>query len=170
MTHTVIEIGGHTKSPLGKRLSNFYARPFVFDGVKCASFEGFIQSLKCPDIKTQRKICALTGIEAKRSGTPYNTWKENQERVLYWNGTTYRRTSRDYMLLIDRVYDAIYEQNEDFQADLLALGDARIWHSIGHPDQNQTTLTEWEMLQQLDRLRLRRIFELLRALPIPNQA
>lgn len=166
----VIEIGGHTQSPLGKRLSNFHARPFVFDGVKCASFEGFIQSLKCPDVTTQHGICKLTGIEAKRAGKPYNTWKENSERVLYWNGTVYRRKSRDYMLLIDRVYDTIYEQNKDFRDDLLKLGDARIWHSIGHPDQNQTTLTEWEMLQQLDRLRLRRIFELLSSLPVPNEA
>ena len=164
----VIEIGGHTNSPLGKRLSNFHTRPFVFDGVKCASFEGFIQSLKCPDPVRQKEVCALVGIEAKRAGKPYDNWKD--EGYLYWNGTRYKRLSRDYMLLISRVYDAIYEQNADFRDDLLALGDATIWHSIGNPDPRETTLTEWEMLRELDRLRLRRIFGVLTALPVPNEA
>lgn len=162
-----IEIGGHTKSALGKRLSNFYARPFVLDGVKCAGFEGFIQALKCADPEKQKEICGLSGIDAKKAGKPYNTWKEKKE--LYWNGSAYKRTSRDYMLLITRVYDEIYEQNPDFREDLLALGNADIWHSIGSPDMNNTTLTEVEMLWQLERLRRRALQESLLSLLTPNE-
>lgn len=167
MFRNTIEIGGHTKSPLGKRLSNFYERPFVLDGVKCAGFEGFIQSLKCPNIQQQREICALSGKAAKQAGKPYNTWMEKGE--LYWNGTTYRRLSRDYMLFIARVYDAIYEQNPSFKEDLLKLGNADIWHSIGNPDMSRTTLTETEMLWNIERLRRRALQEAIASLVAPDE-
>jgi hypothetical protein len=162
-----IEIGGHTMSPLGKRLSNFYARAFVMDGVRCAGFEGFVQSLKCADLVRQRQICGLTGAEAKKAGKPFNSWKTTQD--LYWNKSVYKRTSRDYMLLITRVYDAIYEQNPDFREDLLALGNADIWHSIGNPDMSNTTLTEVEMLWQLERLRRRALQESMQTLLTPHE-
>lgn len=161
----ITEIGGHTQDPIGKRLSNFHARPFVFDGVKCAGFEGFVQSLKCPQIERQREICGLSGKEAKRAGAPFNTWKRSQQ--LHWNGTLYNRVSRDYMLLITRVYDEIYAQDPTLKDDLLALEDAVIWHSIGNPDMRDTTLTESEMLFQLERLRHRALRESLTGLLRP---
>lgn len=167
MMRRVIEIGGHTKSPLGRRLSNFYDRAFVFDGVRCASFEGFIQSLKCPDPERQKEICQLTGKEAKRAGVKYNSWTE--EGYLFWQGTMYRRLSRDYMLLIARVYDAIYEQNEDFRDDLRSVGEASLWHSIGNPDMSKTTLTEVEMLWNIERLVRRALTESMRALVTPQE-
>lgn len=167
MQQYVIEIGGHTKSPLGKRLSNFYERSFVIDGIKCASFEGFIQALKCPDPEKQRELCALVGIKAKRAGKVYDSWKE--EGHLYWQGTRYKRLSRDYMLLIARVYDAIYEQNPDFRTDLLKVGGASIWHSIGNPDMAQTTLTEVEMLWNLERLIRRAITESMQMVITPDE-
>lgn len=155
MAMNVIEIGGHTKSPVGKRLSNFKRRSFVFDGVRCGGFEGIVQALKCSDIVRQREICALSRKDAKRAGREYDTWKDDQK--LYWNGDTYDRCSRGYVLLITRIYDAIYDQDAAFRRDLLALKDAVIWHSIGKPDMRDTTLTEVEMLFQLERLRHRAI-------------
>lgn len=158
----MIEIGGHTKSPLGKRLSNFQDRPFIFDGVRCGGFEGIVQALKCPDIKHQRVICSLSGREAKKAGLEFNSWKKNQN--LFWNGDSYDRCSRGYIMLITRIYDELYEQDETLRQDLLNLGNAKIWHSIGKPDMRDTTLTEIEMLFQIERLRHRALREAITAL------
>ncbi len=155
--YRTIEIGGHTNHPIGKRLSNFFERAFVFDGVKCASFEGWIQSVKCHDSEAQKELCKLVGKEAWKAGQAHNDWKN--KGTLYWQGTTYGRTSRAYMLLVARVYDAIYDQNPEFKADLLALGDSDIWHSIGKAGPHNTTLTEVEMLLHYERLRRRAIQE-----------
>ncbi len=146
-----IEIGGHTKSPVGKRLSNFFPRPFTMGAVRCGGMEGFLQSLKCHDAVTQTEIAALSGIAAKRAGQAHNAWKETQ--LLFWQGEVYNRSSRGYLLLITRAYDALFHQQPKFRRDLAKLGTAQIWHSIGNPDMRATTLTETEMLYQLERLR-----------------
>ena len=161
----VIEIGGFSEDPVGKRLSNFYDRPFVLDGVQCTGIEGLLQSLKCFELERQREICTLSGKEAKRAGRAYNTWKEQQK--LFWNGDVYDRRLRGYMLFIVRVYNAVYEQDASYRADLLALGDAQIWHSIGNPDMRDTTLTETELLCQLERLRHRALREAISRLAYP---
>lgn len=147
----MIEIGGHTKSPIGKRLSNFQARPFTFDGVRCGGMEGLLQALKCRDRNRQKEICALSGMEAKRAGREYDSWKKAQ--TLHFLGDTFQRCSRGYVVFITRAYDALYEQDLTLKDDLLALRDAQIWHSIGNPDMRDTTLTEVEMMFQLERLR-----------------
>lgn len=152
-----IEIGGFTTDPVGKVISNFQSRAFVFDGVPCAGFEGLVQALKCQNAERQREICKLSGKEAWKAGQEFNTWKETG--TLYWQGDTFKRTSRGYMLLIERIYDAIYEQDETFRRDLLALGPSDIHHSIGRSNMRKTTLTEAEMLYNIQRLRIRALYE-----------
>jgi hypothetical protein len=159
-----IEIGGFTTDPAGKVISNWQIRAFVFDGVPCAGFEGLVQAFKCPHTEEQRAICKLPGKEAWRAGQKWNTWKETQ--TLHWQGDTFKRTSRGYMLLIERAYTAIYEQDETFRRDLLALGSEDIQHSIGKSDTSQTTLTEAEMLNNIQRLRIRALYDSLAALKI----
>jgi len=151
MSIEVIEIGGFTKNPVGKRLSNFQARPFVFDGVNCGGMEGLLQALKCPDTEHQKKLCSLSGKEAKKAGREYDSWKELQ--TLGFMGDTFKRCSRGYIIFITRAYDALYAQDPTLKDDLLALGNAQIWHSIGNPDMRNTTLTEVEMMFQMERLR-----------------
>jgi hypothetical protein len=152
-----IEIGGHTKSAVGKRLSNFYPRPFVFDGVRCGGMEGFLQSLKCPERARQREIAALSGLAAKRAGREFDIWKVTQ--LLHWGGDTYLRTARGYSILITRAYDAQYAQVPGFRKDLLRLHNANIWHSIGNPDMRDTTLTEDQLIGQLERLRRQAFYQ-----------
>lgn len=52
-------------------LSNFAFRTFRFRGVLCKSMEGLLQSIKwdCPE--TQKEVCLLVGIKAKRKGFGY---------------------------------------------------------------------------------------------------
>src|SRR5258708_7422596 len=42
-------------------LSNFALHAFTFDGVHCASMEGFLQSLKIEDVREQERVCYLAG-------------------------------------------------------------------------------------------------------------
>ena len=71
-------------------LSNLAPHEFIIDGIKCASMEGFLQSLKFKNVDMQIHICTLTGSYAKKSGANKN-WQEKQ--TLYWKGKPIKRNS-----------------------------------------------------------------------------
>ena len=132
-------------------LSNFTAHAFTFDGVECASMEGFLQSLKylCP--KKQREVCLLTGKVAKEAGDGKKRWKIT--RNIYWCGKRYDRLSPEFRELIFRAYSAMYEQNEAFRTALAETRGKTLCHSIGEPNPKKTILTEREFICMLNRLR-----------------
>ncbi len=132
-------------------LSNFAAHPFEIDGVKCASMEGFLQSLKFKDPTMQAHICSFIGKKAKFAGKGKAWWKTQK---LHWLGIEYDRHSSAYDDLIRRAYDAMFE-NEGFRDALKAAGDAVFTHSIGKNDPSKTVLTEREFVRHLNRLRNR---------------
>lgn len=119
-------------------LSNFAPNAFVFDGVACASLEGFLQSLKVQDCERQTEICALVGGRAMRAGRRYD-WKTAQ--TLYWRGKPYPRLSPDYQQLLRAAFCACYNQNPDYRAALAATTGMKLDHSIGKNDPTQTVLT-----------------------------
>lgn len=132
-------------------LTNFAPYDFEIDGIKCASMEGFLQSLKTSNLFLQTEVCQLVGIEAKRWGEEHNVaWKETQK--LYWRGCEYRRHGHEYQELLDRAYEALF-QNEDFKKALLATGQEVLTHSIGKSDPSNTILTEEEFCSRLMKLR-----------------
>ena len=135
--------------PPAMYLSNFTLHSFVFDGVMCASMEGFLQSLKYSDSSRQREICAKHGKDAKKAGAGSN-WKEHQ--VLYWQGTKYPRGSRAYQVLIRQAFDALFE-NPHFRWSLYLTLGRDLQHSMGKHDIRETVLTVDEFLTQLYRLR-----------------
>lgn len=130
-------------------LSNLSPHEFEFDGIKCASMEGFLQSLKFSDAEMQRFICSLSGITAKRSGAEQD-WKSDQ--TLFWNGISYKRDSFEYQMLLDRAYDALYT-NEHFCQALRDTGNAKLVHTVGKSNPADTVLTEREFCSRLDKLR-----------------
>lgn len=132
-------------------LSNFAAHEFVIDGVQCASMEGFLQSLKFSNPDMQKEVCKLIGIKAKIAGKGKN-WQRRQ--LLYWQGEAMERRSVKYQKLLDRAYDALYE-NQKFKAALAAAGDATFTHSIGKRKEGETVLTIQEFCSRLNRLRER---------------
>ena len=149
----MIDIKSSSPSLKSSRLSNFTPRKFSFEGMQCAGLESIIQALKCSNIETQKEICVLSGREAKRWGESQDFWKETQ--VLWWYNRSYGRSTREYLILISRIYDVAYNQDKSFKMDLLATGHDSICHSIGNPDMRDTVLTEVEMIYQLNRLRIR---------------
>lgn len=65
LTWPLKDVGGNNEGVF-KKLSNFSAFSFEIDGIKCASMEGFLQSLKFEDIEEQEKVCLLVGFQAKK--------------------------------------------------------------------------------------------------------
>jgi len=140
-----IDIKSQAPGAIG-RLSNYTARRFVFDGISCGSLEGVLQSLKCPDPQKQVEICALAGGEAKHAGSLYD-WKA--EQTLYWQGQTFPRQSDEYQRLLDRLYLAVYEQDEGFRRDISEIKGKNVDHRMGLSDPEKTVLTRQEFVQRL---------------------
>ncbi len=137
---------------IAMELSNFCPHAFTFDGVECASMEGFLQSLKyiCPE--DQKAICTLAGKTAKEAGDGKKRWELLHEA--YWQGKTYDRLSFEYDMLIMRAYRAMYAQNEDFRDALAASEGYNLRHTIGCPHPKKTILTEREFIRCLYRCRM----------------
>ncbi len=130
-------------------LSNFAGHEFEIDGIKCASMEGFLQSLKFQDIAAQVTICLYTGVQAKEAGM-YQDWQSKQQ--LYWNGIEIDRHSEEYQKLLNRAFLKLLE-NKDFRKALLDSKNERLTHSIGESDPLKTILTETEFCEILMSLR-----------------
>ena len=130
-------------------LSNFAPHPFTLDGVECKSMIGFLQSLKFESIDMQKHVCTLVGMAAKSKGIN-KKWFRKQE--LYWQGQTYKRNSEEYQNLLNRAYNALYE-NEGFRKALDSTKGMKLTHSIGKTDPKKTVLTASEFCSRLTKLR-----------------
>lgn len=143
-----MDIGSGNSYP-SNALSNFSPHPFTFDGVQCASMEGFLQSLKFSNPDMQAYVCTLVGKAAKFKGKKKNWWRD---QTLYWKGVPVHRDSEAYQNLITNAYNAII-LNDGFRRALKATGKATLTHSMGKNKTNETVLTEREFVGQLTRLR-----------------
>jgi predicted NAD-dependent protein-ADP-ribosyltransferase YbiA (DUF1768 family) len=131
-------------------LSNFQPREFTFRGVKCASMEGLLQSLKFKGPEMQVEVCKLTGLAAKKRGANKN-WQESQ--TLWWQGEPIKRDSKEYQQLLDEAFDALFKQNDKAGKALLDTGDVVLTHNIGKRKENETILTRSEFCGRLTRIR-----------------
>ena len=143
-----MDIGSGNGYP-SSALSNFAPHEFDLDGVKCASMEGFLQSLKFSSVEMQEYVCSLIGIAAKRKGKKKN-WRTTQ--TLYWRSNKIKRDSREYQELLDRAYMALYNNN-GFRKALDASQNAVFTHSIGKTKESETVLTIKEFCSRLTKLR-----------------
>lgn len=131
-------------------LSNFHPRPFVFDQVLCGSLEGVLQSFKFKDEPMQREVCKMVGSKAKSFGYGKNWWKKQE---LYWKGEIYKRDSKEYQTLLDRLYQTAYDQCPKFRKALSDTGKAKLTHSVGKRKESETILTKKEFCSRLTNLR-----------------
>lgn len=143
-----MDIGSRNGYP-SSSLSNFAPHPFVIDGVECNSMEGFLQSLKFESIDMQKYVCTLVGRAAKFKGKNKTWWKT---QTLYWQGEAIDRHSEAYQDLLNRAYNALY-QNQGFKKALEATKDCKLTHSIGRKDPSHTILTQSEFCSRLMKLR-----------------
>lgn len=143
-----MDIGSGNGYP-SSALSNFAPHPFVLDEIEIASMEGFLQSLKFKNIDMQKYVCSLVGRTAKFKGKDKKWW---QNQTLYWQGKEYKRDSKDYQILLNRAYNALY-QNESFKKALHSTSGV-LSHSIGKNDESKTVLTQAEFCGRLMKLRM----------------
>lgn len=130
-------------------LSNFAPHGFEVDGIKCASMEGFLQSLKFSGVDMQEHVCTLVGIKAKRKGSK-KRWQPTQ--TLHWRGVDIKRESQEYQDLLDKAFNAL-AKNTKFRKALLASNSAVLKHSIGRTSQSETVLTIKEFCGRLTKIR-----------------
>ena len=130
-------------------LSNFAPHEFIIDDVKCASMEGFLQSLKFQNPEMQKYVCSLIGKAAKFKGKN-KKWQKTGN--LYWQGETIKRDSERYQKLLDDAYDAL-AKNKSFKKALLATGNATLTHNMGKNKISETVLTKQEFVSRLTKIR-----------------
>lgn len=130
-------------------LSNLCSNAFRMDGVLCNSMEGFLQSLKHQEPNKQRQICQLKGGNARKRSV--NSWQTDQ--IVWWRGQAIDRQSNEYQLLLQRAYQAMFEQNERFRAALMATRGITLIHTTGETNPYKTILTASEFCRILTELR-----------------
>ena len=143
-----MDIGSKNGYP-ASALSNFTPHPFIIDDIQCNSMEGFLQSLKFESEEMQKYVCTLVGFAAKKKGKNKN-WRDKQ--TLYWKGVPIKRDSDKYQMLLNKAYNALYE-NGKFQSALKATNGATLTHSIGKNKKSETVLTTQEFCSRLTYLR-----------------
>jgi len=141
-----INIGSDMDDDDYAKLSNFAETPFVMDGVKYASMEGFIQSLKTNDPEKAIKIQKMSGAEAKFSGKKFakriaRSYQEDGISVgdpeftegsfSHYQGIEILYRSEEHFNLIERAIRAKFEQNPDILKSLIG--------PENNPDRRQIT-------------------------------
>lgn len=116
--------------------------------------EGLLQAFKFDKEHIQVEVCKLVGRAAKARGRDRN---QNWQRVqkLWWKGVEYDRSGKEYQELLDRAYNAMFDQNEGFRKALQAAGNATFTHSIGKNKESETVLTEREFCRRLHDMQLK---------------
>lgn len=147
-----LNISYRSDNELEKKLSNLYPYEFKVDGILVKSMEGLLQSLKTNDINEKEKLWNKYGTDAWRYGQKFNNWKNNQ--ILYWIEKPIKRESIKYQNTISHFYDCLFE-NDEFRKNLKKSLKYNIDHSMGCTDINNTLLTKYEYLENLEKLRIK---------------
>lgn len=132
-------------------ISNLAHNEFIFDGVKCSSLEGFLQSLKTSDFEKQIEICGSYGGTAKKTSRKLEEWKTTQ--TVFWKGKKYNRNSPEYKQLLLAAYQACYEQNEIYRTALNSTLGKNLTHLSGKTEKEDTILSASEFVEILNIIR-----------------
>lgn len=97
-------------------LSNFAHTPFVLDGERYESVEGFWQSLKTEDPILRRKIASMVEpLDTRQLGRSV----ANGSSVFTYRNKMYVVASLEHHILLERAIRAKVDQNEDVALQLL---------------------------------------------------
>ncbi len=98
-------------------LSNFSDTKFQFDGVQINSMEGFLQSLKVKDPDEQRKLCLMSGFDAKKASKSIKRAKD--DLMLFWNNHTFRKDSPMFREILAEV---LAQKNKNLTSSFFEWG------------------------------------------------
>jgi predicted NAD-dependent protein-ADP-ribosyltransferase YbiA (DUF1768 family) len=133
-------------------LSNFAATPFVFDGVRCNSAEGFIQALKFRNPEMQKHVCALVGKGAKMAGKKAAD-RIRREHKVWWQGQEFEFRSEQHFGLVERALRQKYTQSDRAKRALAATRDCALTHDVVQSDSQHTSLPADVFVRILYRIR-----------------
>lgn len=126
---------------------------FEIDGVECAGLDGFIESLKFESIKDQKNVTRFVGQAAKDRGkNKDNPGNQKADRIIYWQGRSFKRNSKEFDALLNRVFRQM-ALNKRWQAALIATENSDFSHSKGKSFKKDTLLTRNELIKNLKDLR-----------------
>lgn len=146
-----VNVGYKLKGALPKILSNLFPYTFYFRGYTLHSIESFFQSLKFKNVKAQKQIFLLSGLDSNNiKGAKEFDW--SQEQTLYFLGKPYKRNSKEYETLVDELYVSLL-QNPLYVNALKNVGDKYILHAIGEEDHTKTVFSRYEFEKQLNCLK-----------------
>lgn len=131
------------------RLRTFADRNFLFDDVECNSIESVLEAFKFMNPATQEYVCALSARDAYYEGQREEASRWKETGILYWNGISYDRGGEEYQNLLNRLFQAIFEQDAQFRLDVAFLKNANIRSKVGGSNPNNTVLTKTEYLSRL---------------------
>jgi predicted NAD-dependent protein-ADP-ribosyltransferase YbiA (DUF1768 family) len=121
-----------SRSPMPLRLaSNFAHTPFVLDGLRYASIEGFWQGLKFPDKTDRRRLAALHGSAARDAG-----FHAPPSETLLYNGARTRIGTWEHWQLMERACMAKFSQHAGAREALLATGKQALVHRVKPDSKN----------------------------------
>lgn len=143
-----INVDSRSDDPRVRRLSNFSPDPFVLDGEKLASVEGFIQGIKFPVGHPDRELAFRSfGKDAKRIGSMAT------RDFAYWQDKRITYGSAEHHELIERAIRAKFEQNPGAMKALLATDGVTVIHDLGEPESPGTSFPAKVFCEILMRIR-----------------
>ena len=126
---------------------------FEIDGVECASLDGFVESLKFERIIDQKNVTKRVGEDAREQGKNQdNPANQIADRILHWQGRTFKRNSKEFDKLLARVFREM-AKNARYQEALLITQDVDFRHPKGKIAKKDTILTRKELTDNLKKLR-----------------
>lgn len=131
-------------------LSIFSKYPFAIDGVNCISVESFLQSLKFKNLEKQKSICDMPPERARKLGNRKTLWKKTGN--LWWKGAKIKRSSSEYQLLLNRVFEELYK-NSNFARALKYCGNIEILRTVATINAKNVILSEDEFVSRLISMR-----------------
>ena len=140
----LINVDSRSEDEAGKKLSNLYPSPFILNGKKYGSVEGFWQSLKFPEKSEKREeVSLMSGKAAKKAGSFTPNYIE-------YNGSKIKSGSPEHHQLMYEALKAKFTQNPELKKLLLDTEDYFIVHLISP---NSKNIPEKVFVKQLVKLR-----------------
>ena len=135
MENDTLNIYSKSSDPRGRLLSNFSHHPFLIDGQKFESVEGFIQGIAFPEGDPKREAAFKAwGSAAKKFG------ELQEKKYVWWQGKEIIFGSPEEHALIEQALRAKFAQNPDVKEALIATRDFRLTHLLPDPEPSTTCL------------------------------
>jgi predicted NAD-dependent protein-ADP-ribosyltransferase YbiA (DUF1768 family) len=143
-----LNVASNGSEEIGRKLSNFADRPFVFHGKRYRSIEGWYQGLKWPDKKKRAEIAKLLGAAAKQAakGAP-------KSEIFLYEGTEYTFGGLEHHALTKEAIRASLEQNPEIAEAFVLTHPRPIEHNTGREDKPGTALPGAKFAQMLEEIR-----------------